>query len=317
MDPKAMIDSYVDDVVCRLPRRLRGDVGLELFSLLNEELDAKALAAGRPADEPMALDLLGAFGRPHDVADRYRPASFLIIKSSETPAFALMAMVGLGVQWGLSLPQVFMQPESFPGQVFSRLGAWWLSWGLGAFWLPGFIAVMSLIARGVGHRWPRNAPRTAPRILDRDRINRPLFALGLAAWAAGAAIWIAMPFYGPRLPGVLPAVFAFDHTFLVARAPWLLPLWAGHYMVYATALIEGRWRRLTRRVSLGFGGALCGLLTWFVAAGPIFQSRATDETARVLIALIVLVSFIALAVSLYREPGRLASPKGFATPPGA
>jgi hypothetical protein len=321
MDPKAVpnavIESYVDDIVRRLPRHLRGDVGLELHALLSEELDAKAREAGRPADDTMALDLVGAFGRPHDVADRYRPASFVIIEPSETPAFALISLVGLGVQWGLTLPPVFMQPESFPGQVFSRLGAWWLSWGLGAFWLPGFVAVMSLIVRGFGHRWPGRAVRTPVRVLDRDRISRPLLALGLGAWAAGAALWVAMPFYGPHLPGVLPAVFAFDHSFLVSRAPWLLPLWAGHYMVYATAFIEGRWRRLTRRVSLAFGGALCGLLTWFVAAGPIFQARPTDDAARFLIALIVLCSLISVAVSLYREPGRLASPKGLATPPGA
>jgi hypothetical protein len=317
MDPKAVIASYVGDVVRRLPRRLRGDVGLELHSLLSEELEGKALEAGRPADEAMALALLGAFGRPDDVAERYRPASFVIIKPSETPAFALTSLVGLGIQWGLSLPPVFLQPETFPGQVFSRLGAWWLSWGLGAFWLPGFIVVMTLTARGLGHRWPRDAVWTPPSALDPDRVSRPLLASGLVAWAAGAALWIAMPWYGPHLPGVLPAVFAFDHTFLVSRAPWLLPLWAGHYMVYATVLIEGRWRRLTRRVSLAFGGALCGLLAWFVAAGPVFQSRPTDDTARFLLAVIVIVSLITVANSLYREPGRLPSPKVVTIPKGA
>ena len=42
MDPQALIESYVDDVVRRLPRRQRSDVGLELRSLLGEELAARA-----------------------------------------------------------------------------------------------------------------------------------------------------------------------------------------------------------------------------------------------------------------------------------
>ena len=47
MDPQALIESYVDDVVRRLPRRQRSDVGLELRSLLGEELAARA-AGSRP-----------------------------------------------------------------------------------------------------------------------------------------------------------------------------------------------------------------------------------------------------------------------------
>ena len=41
MDPNAVIDSYVDDVVRRLPFRQRRDVGFELRSLLGEERSSK------------------------------------------------------------------------------------------------------------------------------------------------------------------------------------------------------------------------------------------------------------------------------------
>jgi hypothetical protein len=317
MDPKVVIESYVDDVVRRLPRSQRNDVGFELRSLLNEELDAKATDVGRPADETMALALLGNFGFPGAVAARYRPSDFTIIEPAQSRAFALWSLIGVAVQWALTLPSVFSAPEALAGQVFARLGAWWTSWGLGAFWLPGFMVVVAIIAGWIRHRWPRVGAWTPRRVLDRDSLSRPLLALALAAWAAAAALWIAMPWYGPHLPGALPMVFAFDDDFLRTRAPWLLPLWAGHYGVCVMALAEGRWRKLTRRLGLGFSAALCGLLAWFVAAGPIFRYRPTDDTARSLVALVVLGSLISAAVGLYREQGRIRPPKGLTSSPGA
>jgi hypothetical protein len=317
MDPKAVIESYVDDVVRRLPRRQRSDVGFELRSLLSEEIDARAAEAGQSADEAMALALLRDFGSPATVAARYRPESFTIIEPAQSRAFALWSLVGVGVQWAVTLPPVFSAPEAFPGQAFSRFGAWWTSWGLGAFWLPGVMVVVAIVAAWIRHRWPRPVDWTPRRVLDRDAVNRPLLALGLAAWAGGAAIWIGMPWYGPHLPGVLPAVFAFDHDFLRFRAVWLLPLWAGHFGVHVMALVEGRWRKLTRDLSLGFSAAICGLLAWFVAAGPIFRAKPTDDTARSLVALTVLLSLISVAVSLYRDQGRIRPPKGLANLPPA
>ena len=68
--PEMLIDAYVEGVARRLPTRLRNDVGFELRALLLEDLRERAADAGRPADEPMALDLLRAFGKPEDVASR-------------------------------------------------------------------------------------------------------------------------------------------------------------------------------------------------------------------------------------------------------
>ena len=312
MKASDLIESYVDDVARRLPRRLRNDVGFELQALLNEELQAKADAAGRPADEAMAQALLGGFGRPEDVADRYRPATFTIIKPAETRAFALTAILGVAVQWAVSLPAVFLRPETFPGQAFVRLGAWWLGSGLGAFWLPGLMVVVAIVVRWIAHRWPRSAAWSPPRPVDRDLVSRPILALGLVGWALAIVIWVGMPWYGPHLPGVLPRVFAFDDGFLHTRAPWLLPVWAGHYGVHAVALVEGRWRRITRRISLGFGLAICGLLAWFIAAGPVFINRATDDVAKGLVLLTILLSLIGAMVELHREQTRVHRPKGLA-----
>ena len=286
-------------------------------ALLGEELQAKADAAGRPADEAMALALLGGFGQPADVADRYRPASFVIIRPAETQAFALTALLAVAIQWALTLPAVFLQPEAFPGQAWARLGAWWVSGGLGAFWLPGVMVVVAIIARAIAHRWPSPQGWIPPRLVDRDRIHRPLLALGLLAWALAAVLWVGLPWYGPHLPGVLPRVFAFDDGFLRTRGPWLLPVWAGEYAVYVTALIQGRWRRPTRRIALLFDLAICGVLAWFVAAGPIFVSTATDPAARGLVALTVLLGLISAAVALHRDAALTHRHRGLPSAPTA
>ena len=65
-----VIDSYVDDVVRRLPRALRAEISAELRGLLSEMLDARAAANDGIADDATVLAMLHAFGAPEDVADR-------------------------------------------------------------------------------------------------------------------------------------------------------------------------------------------------------------------------------------------------------
>src|SRR5690348_3765322 len=73
-----VIESYVRDVARLLPHKRRDDVALELRALLQEELAAKAEAAGRPQDQAMAMALLAGFGRPAEAAARYEPRKPLI-----------------------------------------------------------------------------------------------------------------------------------------------------------------------------------------------------------------------------------------------
>lgn len=55
----------------------------------------------------MVMDLLATFGRPQDVADRYRSAGFTVIRPADAPRFAWVALGGVALQWVLTLPAVF------------------------------------------------------------------------------------------------------------------------------------------------------------------------------------------------------------------
>ena len=158
MSPHEVIDAYVNDVAARLPRAKRNDVAMELNALLQEELQGKADESGRAADEAMALELVRAFGSPEKVADRYRTPSFTIIPPTGTNQFVALALGGLGLQWLVTLPPAW-QHAFIPGREFVSIGAWWTSHGLGAFWWPGFMVVLAIIASWV--REKRGAPEVS------------------------------------------------------------------------------------------------------------------------------------------------------------
>jgi hypothetical protein len=306
MDPKVLIESYVDDVVRRLPRRQRADVGAELRSLLGEELAARA--AEGPPDEAMTLALLRGFGRPQDVAERYVEGGFTIIKPSETARFLWLALGGVALQWALSLPAEMLgdkarggAPGSI-GDIAYHLERWWLGPGLGALWWPGFLIVVVIIVAWMRQRWPEGEAWAPPRVLDPDRINRPLSAVGLAAWAAYMLFLALAPSLTPRLPGPLATAFAFDDGFLHAKAFWLFPVWLCDYAVHVAVFLRGRWRRPLRMASQITGLALAAVLAWF-ATGPVFQAKAADEITRVILLLLAVLCGAVLALRLWRDLG--------------
>ena len=292
----AVLESYVGDVVRRLPRRQRRDVAAELHSLLAEELAGRAADSGREADSAMLLDLLGGFGRPDEVADRYRPAGFTIIRPSDAPRFALVSFVGVAVQWVLSLTATFATPSDV--EPLSLLGAWWLSWGLGSFWWPGFLVSASIVAAVIGAR--REPSVWTPRLstLDRDRVSRLGTVVGLALGVLGISLLIALVSLGsiaPGLPEPVLAAFTFDEGFLAWRAPWVLLLWAATYAIMIAVLIAGRWTRRTRVLSLVSNLLWLALLALWVLGGPIFVQAAADSTTKgalLLVAVFVVVDAI-------------------------
>lgn len=298
MNPNDVIETYVADVMRRVPARERHDVGLELRNLLIEMLADRATTTGRPADDAMVLGMLREFGTPVDVAARYRPPGFIIIPEQQTRSFALLSVGGVALQWALTLPAVFA------GQP---LVVWWFSWGLGAFWWPGFMVMLALLSAGLHQRrWWQPAWR--PRLVDVDRINRAAMIFALVCFAIGVAFMIGLPWIADALPGLLAQVFAFDPDFLQQRAWPALVLWCGVFAIRVWACTQGRWMPLTRRLDTLFALAWVALLVWWMVAGDIFQSDATDDGAKGALGLVVLFIGLDLLVKLYRRRPSIRPP---------
>jgi len=177
---------------------------------------------------------------------------------------------------------------------------------LGAFWWPGFLVAIALIAGWIGRKAVRTPAPWKPRVLDPDRINRPMWVVWMLAAAVGASILIALPFASAFLPPVLARVFAFDPEFLRIRAPWALVSWASQLVLYVIVLRRGRWERLTRGLRLGTGFAACLLLAWFSWGGQVFVEGAADSSARGLMGLLTVMMALITAHGIWREAGRLA-----------
>ncbi|MEQ1783996.1 MAG: hypothetical protein ABMA14_21775, partial [Hyphomonadaceae bacterium] len=256
--PDALIETYVADVMKRLPQKQRNDVGYELRALLADELRGRAGDAGRPADHDMALDLLRGFGNPDQVAARYHPPGPPIIPGNATRWFAWATFIGVGLQWATTLPMALAASD------LSIIGRWWVTYGLGAFWWPGFLVTVSMIAAFIRQRWPAPHETWQPRIVDRDHISRPLYALGLAAALGGIGIWVALAWWATNTRDDTPLarVFTFDPDFLATRAPAVLLYWAFSIVLLMVLIIEGRWRKLTRGFEMGGKLACCIMLAW-------------------------------------------------------
>jgi hypothetical protein len=296
MRTNEVIESYVLDVMRRVSAKERDDVGLELRGLLAEMLDGRAEAEGVAADEKMVLEMLRDFGTPAEVAALYEPPGFVIIPADQTRWFARLSLGGVGLQWALTLPSVFQGQDS--------AGHWWLTWGLGSLWWPGFLVMTALISAWSG-QLRTVTPKAKARTLDTERINRSAMVFGLFGFAVGAALVIALPWMAGSLPGVLPRVFAFDPGFLSDRAPPVLILWLGVFATLVAVLAKGRWTPRLRWISIGFSFGFAALLGWWLFAGPIFLAKATNDGARGAIALVLAIIFIDIAVQLYRLRARL------------
>lgn len=291
MNPNDVIRTYVAEVMRRLPGRERQEVGLELHGLLGEMLADRAQSAGTPADDAMVLAMLREFGTPAQVAERYHPAGAVVIPAMQTRSFALFAFGGVALQWALTLPRVFGGDQP--------LVAWWFSAGLGALWWPGLMVMSALVAALIrSHGWQ---PAWRPRMVDSERVNRPVMLFGLVWFVLGVALMVSLPWVAPMLPGVLPQVFAFDDGFLSRRAWPVLLLWGATFALQLSAYRQGRWSSLLRRLGMLSSLAWVALLLWWIAVGGMFQAKATDDGARGALGVVVLIVVIDLACRLYRE----------------
>jgi hypothetical protein len=302
MTADELIDSYVADVVTLLPRKQRRDVAQELRVLLREEVDATA--SGQASREQAALALLAGFGRPADVAARYG-STVTLIDPADTRRFLTLAMAGaVLIPFGVILNELTGQPDPRRdlGQAIQK------AWPDVFAWL-GLLLVGFAVAAWARRRRPDAGWK--PRPMPTDRISRPgraaaitFFVLGTLALINPA--WLIRTVSGGRAAPAAYAAFAYDESFLRLRGPVVLGLMIAGLIILATLLWQGRWRPWIRQAEMAHSLAVCILLTWAVAAGPVFKATPTDRAIKGAASLIVLVTLVDLALRTRRQHVRQA-----------
>ncbi|MFZ2030919.1 MAG: hypothetical protein WAU68_11465 [Vitreimonas sp.] len=287
MTPNDMIARYAQDVARRLPKEMRADVQAELQALLTDSLRERA--ANAAPTNAMAADLLVSFGAPRDVALRYHtpPA---IVEPVDARLFAQLAASFLGglaiVTIGFALAAPSGTPDVAPQAQQKYLEAALQVLGLlvAIFWAIGAL-------RRRNPQWSAWKPSALPRLIDPDHVDRLGMALTVLAGACGTlvlsnpAVMFNIIWSGHPAPALLHA-FAYDGDFLLVRAPLLFSCLGLSLAVLAWVAIEGRWRKLTRRVELVLTLAICAVMAWSILAGPIFQAAPTDQLMKLCVAII-------------------------------
>lgn len=296
MNTQVLIDAYVADVLRHLPRGERNEVGVELRGLLGDMLAER----GEHAGQAELVAALQAFGSPEEVAARYHPPGLVIIPAAQTRSFTRWALVGLVLQWALTLPRVVQGEQP--------LVAWWFSWGLGALWWPGFLVMASLVAawlrggRAAQGRW---RPRVGGELARADRTT---LGFAIAGVVIGAAFMTALPWLVGQLPAHLAARFAFAPGFLAGRAWPALLLWLAQLALLGWVFAQRRWTPRARGIDLAISLAWLVLLGSWLLAGPMFAVAPVDEGARGGIMLVMAFIAAELAWRAYRRPRRLRAP---------
>lgn len=304
MNANDVIESYVTDVALQLPRKQRNDVAFELRALLNEELQAKAEAAGRIVDATMATEFLQAFGPPAEVAARYRP-TLTIIDPADGRAFLRAAVIGLAIIWSLGLWVPLRQSIDSGWHWLQALGQWWGTTVIPSLWWPGVLVVYFGVAAWTRRRWPRTS-EWKPRAGDRIHGGRAAMAMGVVGILCGVFVlveprWLLDVLWGGRAAPAAYEALTYTETFRQRQGPWLLALLLLNVPIFLTVLVSGRWSALMRRIQTSLALAECAAMLWTVAEGPVFLSPVSDRTAKTLLVLIVAFTLIDLGIKAIRR----------------
>jgi hypothetical protein len=303
MNANEVIASYVTDVAARLPRRQRNDVAFELRALLDEALQAKADDAGRPADATMAIALLREFGRPADVAARYRP-TLTIIDPEDGRAFLRATVVGLAIIWCAGLLAVLQQPIGAGWDLLTPLARWWAI-VIQSLWWPGVLVVGYGLAAWSRRRFAQ-ASEWTPRAVDGIQGGRASMVMGLLGILLGVYLLVKPHavldfFWGGHAAPVAYQALTYTDGFLRYQGPILLGLILLNVPLMIAVIVRGRRSAALQRLELVLGLLTCAAMLWVIVDGPILMSTEGDRMAKGCMALIVAFVLIGMGIKAYRN----------------
>lgn len=305
MDAYGMIEAYVADVAVQLPRKQRNDVAFELRALLKEELGAKAEAAGRPADEAMAIALLRAFGHPDEVAARYRP-TLNIVAPSDGHAFMLACWIGLAVIWTAGLWSQLAQAQATGVELLTAIGRWWGATVIASLWWPGFLVASFATTAWIERRHPEQRREWQPRTPEQLPVNRAVLGLGLFGVLLGCFVlldprWILDFFWGGRAAPAAYQALTYTDELLAWKGPLLLALVFTNVPLLLAMIVQGRKSAQLRKLEAVLALATFGLMALVIAGGPVLLAPASDEMAKAIMSLIILFYALEFAWTYFRR----------------
>ena len=326
-----LIERYISEIGKHLPRKSRADIETEIRSTLEDMLEERSAAAGRPADDEMIKGLLKEYGAPDKVAESYLPERYLI-GPKLFPIFTLvlkivfsvltvLALIGFGIRFGTSA----MTAQAFV-EVFGKAFIEYVGGIIAAFGNIVFIfAILQWSLPASEFEDQKKDKVWDPSTLEKEpepndvRIWEPIWAI---------VITIAALLVFNLYPQVIGFGFLNGNTWSFVPAltdaffrylPWINVLWFLQIVLNMILLRQGRWTALTRwfEVALSLmsiaiaylllkGPALVGLsaetLTnvFHDASAAATLAKMFNTMAPIILLIIIVLEGIDVAKSIYR-----------------
>ena len=247
-----LIDRYVVEVARHLPANSAEDVAEELRSLLSDAFEARAARTGRPKDEALAVEVLREFGKPEEVAARYRGPKQLI-GPDWYPIFKSVALGVLLIPLAIKVIEVKIRMVATDGPL-----RWTDAWSYAQYACVSFaitVLVFVILERTVmdggfarDDEWdPRDLPALPEKEIGR-RVPR---------MESAHSVWLSI-FWLTSLnmfPGIVGIFWGFQHhRWFLSASELGIPLPVTLLNVFLGGLLllklilwrQGRWSAATR-----------------------------------------------------------------------
>lgn len=281
MDANELIDRYVNEVGQKLPRRSRADIKLELKSLLLDELEERAAAAGKEPTAEMAAEILIEYGKPEVMAARYKTEQYLI-GPQLFPFYRLIVAIVLAAI-AVSLLVAFGITAAVAG--LEDIGS--LAWAfLKAYFQSGVMAFASItiifgilerlyahkIQTGEDAEWD---PYSLEPVEEPDRTKRPELVAGIIWYVILIILFNFFPQWIGMVDTIAPGgvfipLLSPEFTVFI---PWLSAYWTLGIGLKLYLLWQGRWQRPSRWME--FGLSIFGLyIAYHIATGDAITTMS-------------------------------------------
>lgn len=308
MEAKELIERYVHEVGQHLPANMRADIVLELRSLLQDNLDEMAADMDQEPTVKMAAAMLKEFGRPEEIAARYRPERYLI-GPQLFPIYRQVLVIVFLVVSALHVAGLVLALLNSQMAIFGTDGWSWLgNYVQSVLTSAGVVTLVFAIVeytQDMSWKQPEEAgwdPMSLPAVKDGERVNRLETAFSMM-WSV--AFIILFNFYRHWIVVIIPAGGETQRIPLLAPefaafVPWLTLSWGLELALKSVVLLRGRWTRLTRCLELALVPLDIYIINLMRQAEELLTIPGLTEVVQVGLAFVIVILVLDGLYKLYR-----------------
>ncbi len=286
-----LLDKYIYEIGKHLPRKNRLDLQTEIRSTLEDMLEDRSQATGKPVDEALITEVLKEYGAPAKVAAAYQPTKYLIgphlypifemVVKIVVAVLTVVSLIGLGIN--------FVNDGITGVAFFTALGKWGLQYLTGLISAFGNVVLVFAILERVlsASEFEEKAEKWVPADLnaepDPDEANRVELIFEILFTVLGLVL---LNLY----PGLIGFALLKDNTWAYVPAlseaffrylPWINLLAALQIGLDLFLLRQGFWQVTTRLVNLVV--EVAGIvLAFFMLTGPSLVSVNIEKLSETL-----------------------------------